>query len=123
MMNFRPTILYVDDESINLQLFEINFSKKYEVLTANSGTKGLEVLAYNPDVLVVISDMKMPTMNGIDFIKQAKERYPAIKFYILTGFEITEEIQEAIKLKLILKYFRKPFNMKEIDTTISEAIG
>ena len=85
--------------------------------------KGLEVLDNNPDILVVVSDMKMPNMNGIEFIKQAKEKHPDIKFYILTGFEITEEIQEAIKLKLIVKYFRKPFNMKEIDTAISEAIG
>jgi two-component system, response regulator, stage 0 sporulation protein F len=122
-MNERHKILYVDDEIINLQLFEINFSKKYEVLTAEDGIKGLEVLTNNPDVLVVVSDMKMPNMNGIEFIKQAKERHPTIKFYILTGFEITQEIQEAIKLKLILKYFRKPFNMKEIDYAITEAIG
>jgi len=122
-MNERHKILYVDDESINLLLFEINFRKKYEVLTADNGIKGLEVLNNNPDVLVVVSDMKMPNMNGIEFIKQAKEKHPDIKYYILTGFEITEEIQEAIKLKLILKYFRKPFNMKEIDTAISEAIG
>jgi two-component system, response regulator, stage 0 sporulation protein F len=121
-MSGKAKILYVDDELINLQLFEINFRKKYEVLTVDNGMTGLEVLDKNPDILVVISDMKMPNMNGIEFIKQAKAKHPDIKFYILTGFEITEEIQEAINLKLILKYFRKPFNMKEIDTEISEAI-
>jgi DNA-binding NtrC family response regulator len=122
-MNDKHKILYVDDESINLELFEINFSKKYTVLVAENGIKGLEVLADNPDILVVVSDMKMPHMNGIEFIKKAKEKHPAIKFYILTGFEITEEIHEAIKSKLIIKYFRKPFNIKEMDSSITEAIG
>jgi response regulator RpfG family c-di-GMP phosphodiesterase len=67
MMDDKPKILYVDDESINLQLFEINFSKKYEVLTADYGIKGLEVLIDNPDIRVVVSDMKMPNMKRLLF--------------------------------------------------------
>jgi len=122
-MNDRHKILYVDDELINLQLFKINFSKKYEVSIAESGIKGLEMLAGNPEIKVVVSDMKMPNMNGVEFIIQAKEAHPNIKFFILTGFEITEEIQEAINSKLVLKYFMKPFNMREIDTAITEVIG
>lgn len=116
-------ILYVDDELINLQLFDINFRNKYEVFTADNGMKGLEILANNIDILVVVSDMKMPNMNGIEFIKTAKSIYPTIKFYILTGFEITQEIQEAITSNLIIKYFMKPFNINEIDASIKEAIG
>jgi two-component system response regulator (stage 0 sporulation protein F) len=122
-MDERHKILYVDDELINLQLFKINFSKKYEVSIAESGIKGLEILAGSPDIKVVVSDMKMPNMNGIEFIRKAKERHPNIKFYILTGFEITKEIQEAINSKLIIKYYMKPFNMNELDTAIIEAIG
>lgn len=122
-MNQKTKILYVDDELINLKLFEINFSKKYEVFTAENGMNGLELLADNPDIKIVVSDMRMPGMNGIEFIKKAKERHPAIKFYILTGFEITEEIQEALTSKLIIKYFMKPFNIDEVDTSIKEALG
>jgi two-component system response regulator (stage 0 sporulation protein F) len=122
-MDEKIKILYVDDEIINLRLFEINFSKKYVVLTADDGLKGLEILANNIDTLVVVSDMKMPNMDGIEFIKKAKGKYPSIKFYILTGFEITEEIQEAINSKLIINYFIKPFNINEIDASIKEAIG
>ena len=122
-MSSKSKILYVDDEIINLQLFEINFSDKYHVLKAESGIQGLEVLENNQNILVVISDMKMPIMNGIEFITKAKEKFPDIKFYILTGFEITEEIQVALKKKLILKYFRKPFDMDEINSSLEEAIG
>ena len=119
-MNRKPKILYVDDEFINLQLFKINFDNKYEVFTAENGITGLEVLDNNPDIIVVISDMKMPLMNGIEFIKKAKEKYSHIRFYILTGFQITEEIQEALNSKLILKYFSKPFNFNKIDATLGE---
>jgi len=121
-MNEKPKILYVDDEEINLLLFEINFQKKYQVITALDGLKGLEILEANPEILIVISDMRMPKLNGIEFIKLAKEKHPDKHYYILTGFEITEEIQSALKSGLILKYFQKPFNMKEIDCALAQVI-
>ncbi len=119
-MNKKIKIIYVDDEEVNVMLFEINFSVNFEVYSGCSGFQGLVLLDKHPDVKVIISDMKMPEMNGIEFIKIAKEKYPEKKFYILTGFEITEEIQNALKLGLIQKYFRKPFNMQEIENAINE---
>jgi YesN/AraC family two-component response regulator len=100
----------------------MNFKKKYNILTAPDGIQGLKALENNPDIRVVVSDMRMPYMNGIEFIKKAHDKYPDKKFYILTGFEITNEIKEALKSKQILKYFSKPFNMNDIDTAITEAI-
>lgn len=116
------TILYVDDEPVNLMLFEQLFKRNHKVHTAGSGFKGLEVLHSNPEIEVTISDMKMPGMNGIEFISQAKKSFPEKLFYILTGYEITPEIQSAIETGLISKYFQKPFNMKEIERTISQEI-
>jgi len=121
-MNKKTSILYVDDELINLQIFEINFRNDYTVLTAESGYEGLKTLKINPDVRLVISDMKMPGMNGIEFIKKAKEEFPNVLFYILTGFEITTEIQQSLNTGLILKYFRKPFNTKEIVLAITKTL-
>ena len=119
----KAKILYVDDEPINLQLFKLNFEKKYEVFIANDGFQGLEILDKELDILVVISDMKMPKMNGVEFIKNAKKQYPDKKFYILTGYEINTEIQAALDSGLICSYFRKPFNIKEIEKNINDAIG
>jgi len=67
--------------------------------------------------------MKMSTMNGIEFIKKAKKRFPDIVFFIVSGFEINSEIQEAIDTGLILKYFCKPYNLSEIKTAITETIS
>ncbi|HPR84329.1 MAG TPA: response regulator [Candidatus Paceibacterota bacterium] len=119
-MEEKITLLYVDDEPMNLKLFEINFRKKFNVLTAESGNEGLEILKSNSEIIIVISDMKMPGMNGIEFIKKAKINFPKIRYFILTGFDITEEIADALNERLIHKYFRKPFNIREIEESIME---
>lgn len=111
-------ILYVDDEPINLKLFELNFSEKFEIYTKLNAREGLKVLEKNSDVDFIISDMKMPEMNGIQFIKKAHEKFPEKNYFILTGFDITNEIIDALNSKLILKYFQKPFDKKEIEDTI-----
>ncbi|MCU4166718.1 response regulator [Carboxylicivirga caseinilyticus] len=120
-MDVRRKILYVDDEEINLLLFESNFKSLYNVIIAHDGFEGLKVLEDNPDTLVIISDMKMPGMNGIEFIKKAKTKYPDKKYYILTGFEITDEIKKAMESGLILEYFSKPFEVKRMHNIIKEA--
>jgi two-component system response regulator (stage 0 sporulation protein F) len=122
-MKQSPTLLYVDDEPLNLKLFEVNFQKNFTVRTAMSGADGIEILCNEPSISVVISDMKMPGMNGIEFIKKAKKQFPEIVFFILTGYEITDEILHALDEKLIHKYFKKPFHMKDMEAAIMEVLG
>lgn len=113
-------ILFIDDEEINVELFKINFSIDFEVLTGYSGLEGLELLNQNPETKVILTDLKMPGMNGIEFIKKAKEKFPNKRYFIVTGFGLTEEIQNAIESGLIHRYFRKPFNIKELKQVINE---
>jgi len=116
-------ILNVDDEPINRMLFQSVFKSKYKVLTAESGSSGLEVLQENGNIDVVISDMKMPGMNGIEFINKARKLFPDIYYFILTGFDITPEIQKSLDTGLVCKCFRKPLNTKEIEESIKEKIS
>ena len=119
----KKKLLYVDDEEINLELFKIVFKDKFDVLLAKSGSLALKELDNNTDISIVISDMRMPGMNGIEFIEVAKEKYENIVYYILTGFEITDEISDAIENKLIKKYFKKPLNVKEIENSIMKVVN
>jgi len=121
-MNDLTTILYVDDEPINLRLFSLSFKRKFNVLTAASGDYGLIMLKEHPSVKAVISDMKMPGLNGIEFIRLAKSDFPAISCFILTGYDITDEISDALNTGLIHKYFRKPLNVLEIEKALREVI-
>ncbi len=122
-MSDKPTILYVDDEPTNLLLFKVNFQKKYNVITALSGYEGMEKLRTHPDIIIVISDMKMPGISGIEFIKMAKIEFPNVVYYILTGYDITPEIEEALNSNLIHKYYSKPFRVEEIDHSIIQVIN
>ncbi len=117
------TVLYVDDEEPNLFLFKANFEDKYKVLTAKSAKEALEKLDRHHDrIIVVISDMRMPEMNGVQFVELAKDRYERIYYYILTGYEYNDEIDQALKKKIIQKYFTKPFDSDEIDNAIQSAV-
>jgi len=102
-------ILYVDDEVINQHLFKINLSKHYNVITGSDGAEGLEILKNDKEIKLVISDMKMPIMNGMDFL--------------LTGFDITPEINEAINSKLIISHLRKPFDITQMLLAFSKALA
>lgn len=119
-MENREKVLYIDDEFINLELFEINFSDKFEVYRAESGIEGLEILEKNPGIKVVITDYKMPGMNGMEFIEKARLVHPEVKYSILTGYDIFEEIQRAIDMGIVKYYFSKPFNFEKIEGAILE---
>lgn len=115
------TILYIDDEIINLEIFKYHFGKTNTLLTALNATEGLTILEQNNSIQMVVSDMRMPGLNGLEFVAVAKEKYPHIHFYILTGFDLTPTIEEAIKNELIVQYFEKPLNISQINKAIELA--
>jgi response regulator RpfG family c-di-GMP phosphodiesterase len=118
----KITILYVDDEETNLFLLRVTFESKYKVITALSGEEGLEKLDDNKgEIIVVISDMSMPSMNGIEFIKKAKEKHKNISYFILTGYDYNDQIDQALKASVIQKFFTKPFDSAQIEDAIQEA--
>lgn len=121
-MNLNATILYVDDEPLNLKLFKINFEKKFNVLTAASGFQALKILEENADIIAVVSDLRMPGMDGLQFIEKAKNYHPEIACFLLTGISVSSEISDAIYSKLIYGYFKKPFDKMEVERTIMKAI-
>jgi two-component system, response regulator, stage 0 sporulation protein F len=115
-------ILYVDDEPINLMLFDEIFNEKFDVILANSGFKGLEALKLDNEIKIVISDMKMPELNGLEFIKLARNSYLQPAYFILSGYNLTEEITHALESGIILKYFLKPLNINEIEKAIESLL-
>lgn len=115
----RPTILYLDDEEINLFIFKSNFDDKYEVITSDSPSEALEQIRNTEQIGAVISDMRMPGMNGVEFITKASEAHPDIPYYILTAFDDNEEINEAVNKGLIKECFKKPFDKALIESTMA----
>ena len=122
-MSHKPVLLYVDDEPLNLKLFAINFKNKFEVVTSESPYEGFNILKSNSNIGIVISDMKMPGMNGVEFIRKARKEFPNLVYFILTGFDITDEISSALSEGVISKYFRKPFNINEVEASINHTLN
>ena len=119
----KHKVLYVDDEPINLELLKISFRKEYEVITAMSADDGLEILEKNPDVRLIISDLKMPFMDGFEFIKAIKKRYEDKICMLLTGYMESEVMLEGINKDLIFKYIIKPWKKDELSQFIEEAFS
>ncbi len=107
-------ILYVDDEPINLRLFELMFKSQYEVITASSGPEALEIIKNCDDIKLVVTDMKMPRMNGIEFVNKAKEIKNQIPYFLLSGYGLNEEINNALNKKVLNGYFQKPLNRDKL---------
>ncbi|NOQ27121.1 MAG: response regulator [Bacteroidales bacterium] len=123
-MNPKIKILYVDDEKLNLMLFESFLSEEYEIFTALNGYRALELLVENPEISAIFSDLQMPEMDGVEFIRTAKEKYPEKMYSLVTGFSISSPIiQEAMETKLITKHLRKPINKHMLLKIIDEAVN
>lgn len=122
-MNSKPKILYVDDEPMNVVLFELNFNQFYDVLTSTNGYNALEILHENTDLKAVISDLKMPLINGFDFLAKVKEGFPEMKCFLMSGYDLNEQIANALSTGLILSHFMKPFDLDKIRSTLQMHLG
>ena len=118
----RESILYVDDEELNLELFKANFEDEYEVLIAVSGQEGLNILNNSNDISVIISDVNMPGMNGFEFIQKIKLFAPDKICIILSAYRETDFTNIGISKKDIYSYLNKPWRRKEMNKVILDAI-
>lgn len=106
-------VLYVDDEQQNLNSFMAAFRRKCKVFLASSVPAAFEILD-KEDIHVLISDQRMPEITGVEFLKQAKEKYPAIPRILLTGYTDIEVLADAVNQGDIYRYITKPWNELEL---------
>ena len=116
-------ILLVDDDVLVTKSFEL-LSKRctdYDVYTFNSPLLALEFIRDN-DIDLIISDVVMPEMNGVDFLAQVKKIKPSITLILLTGYADKESAIKAINEVGIYKYIEKPWGNDDMLLTIKNAL-
>jgi two-component system response regulator (stage 0 sporulation protein F) len=118
-MSHSKKILYIDDDAINIELFKINFSRKFDVYTGLSADEGIKILNENPDIDIVITDMKMPGKSGLQFIHEIFNNFTNKRCYMLSGYGINDEISKAMKEGLVIQCFSKPMNRASIEEIIN----
>lgn len=114
----KHTLLLVDDEpNVLKSLKRLLIDTDYKIFTADSGEKGLEIFD-KKQIHVVISDYRMPEMNGVEFLSKVKEKSPETIRIILSGYADAVAIVDAINEGEIYKFITKPWNDQEFLTTI-----
>ncbi|MET3131549.1 response regulator RpfG family c-di-GMP phosphodiesterase [Oxalobacteraceae bacterium GrIS 1.11] len=116
------TLLCVDDEpNILSSLRRLFRVKGYRVLTAEGGAAGLRVLEAE-SVDLVISDMRMPEMDGAQFLAQVRQRWPDVIRLLLTGYSDIQSILDAINCGEIYRYITKPWDDNDILLVVRHAL-
>ncbi|MGB6010354.1 MAG: response regulator [Desulfobacterales bacterium] len=121
-MGTAAKIMVVDDEKQICQNVEKILSKNnYEVIRATSAKEALEKMAKDSFSLL-ISDIVMPEMNGLEFLKLVKKEWPLTKAVMMTAYASTDTAVKAIRLGA-LDYFSKPFTPDELRSTVERALS
>ena len=117
----KPSIVYIDDEEINLYIFNQMFGEECEIHTFLSAQEALIHLQSN-DVDLVVTDQLMPAMSGVEFLRRIKEVFPDLnaKKVMVSGFAKNADIQQAMEEKLLHKFIKKPWSYDDLKDVIFE---
>ena len=119
-MKSSISILIVDDEEMMRTLLDRILSREgYKIRSAEDGVIALEVLKAEK-VDIILSDMKMPRMNGFELLKIVKKEYPKIGVIIMTAYGDTYTVKDALLLGAD-EYITKPFKSYEISLVVERA--
>jgi len=118
----NPKILICDDEEGIRESLKLILGDHYNLVTVDSGEMAFEVLAHSKEIKVMLLDIKMPKINGLDVLQEVKKKFPHIKVIIVTGYKSVETAAEATRLGAC-GYIVKPFKSEEILETVKKNLA
>lgn len=119
--NKKYRILYVDDEEVNLRIFERAFKRYYEVHTAISGQDAIKLLNEHQFHLIM-TDQRMPNMTGVQLLLKIVPQFPNIVRMIMTGFSDEGEISRVDDEVGLDRFFVKPWNKNDLKDEFDKAL-
>ena len=115
-------ILFVDDEAAVLSVYKRDLGKYFDIHTALGGRQGLDALNREGPFAVVVSDLRMPGMSGIQFFDEASKRFPGTVRIMLTGYADLPTTINAVNEGNIFRFHTKPCSLVDLAKTIKEGI-
>ncbi|AZZ36819.1 hypothetical protein CIK05_08460 [Bdellovibrio sp. qaytius] len=109
----KPLVIYVDDEPINLTVFEAAMPEEWEIQVFESPLQALDALT-NLNPCIVVSDQKMPGMVGVNFLEIVKRTHPSAKRVIVTGYSEEDLVVDSIRKAGVHDYIRKPWDVEDL---------
>ena len=118
----KHTLLIVDDEPlITASICRLVEDKDISLLTAENGEEALRLL-FDTTVSLVLTDMCMPSMGGLELVKVIKKNFPETKVILMSGQNKCKKAQDAIKRGEVVSYITKPWDPRELLDIIDAAL-
>ncbi len=111
----RQILVVDDEEEVREILAETLVDFGYRVLTAASGEEALPVLAKDHSVAMVITDVRMPGMSGLELADEIRRRWPEVKVVLISGYFLPQTTPQ--------RFLKKPFHMKELASIVRSELG
>jgi DNA-binding NtrC family response regulator len=117
------TVLFVDDDEIVLRSLERGLAEElYNRLYARSGAEALEILREH-EVHVMVTDMVMPAMDGLELIRIVGQKYPDIITMMLSGYAQASNVMTAVYQEGVFQFIPKPWNLeKDLKDVVRKAL-
>lgn len=119
-MQGKPTVLFVDDEERILRSLNMLFRSRFRVLTTTDGNEAIRMVS-DEKVHVIVSDQRMPIMEGIEVLRRVREASPNTMRLLLTGYADLQATIGSINEGEVFRYITKPWDMQEIVSAVTRA--
>jgi CheY-like chemotaxis protein len=99
-----------DDPEVRIIIAEFLQDFGYQVVQASGGTEALDLLGQNPDLRLLITDIRMPDMSGIELARLATRRQRDLKVILISGYFVSQQVE--------WRFLRKPFRMRDLEAAV-----
>lgn len=123
-MNHAPRIMFVDDEPAVLSsLTRLFLDEPFQIVCAQNGTEALEKLHHYSPIALLVSDYRMPAMNGVSLLHEIMRISPDTRRVILSAYNDNDILLDAVNLGRIHRYIVKPWDNELLKTIVYELVG
>ena len=106
-----PKLMIVDDDpEVRVIVAEFLQDFGYQVIQASGGAEALDLLAQTPDLRMMITDVRMPDMSGIELADLATQRRRDLKVILISGYFVSQQVER--------RFLRKPFRMRDLEAAV-----
>jgi CheY-like chemotaxis protein len=107
----RAKLMIVDDDpEVRIIVAEFLQDFGYQVIQASSGAEALDLLGQTSDLRMIITDIRMPDMSGIELADLATQRHRGLKIILMSGYFVSQQVER--------RFLRKPFRMRDLEAAV-----